>query len=63
MIAEHLGPEKVAVYEPTMVVEESYLQAAYDAVGELYGSVEGYVRDGLGVRSETLDALRARLLV
>ena len=32
-----------------MVVEESYLQTAYDAVDELYGSVDGYLRDGLGL--------------
>ena len=25
LIGEHLGPDKVAVYEPTMIVEESYL--------------------------------------
>ncbi|WP_051549284.1 tyrosine-protein phosphatase [Nocardioides sp. URHA0032] len=62
LIAEHLGPDKVAVYEPTMIVEPGYLQAAYDAVEADYGSVEGYLRDGLGLDQSLLDALRARLI-
>jgi protein-tyrosine phosphatase len=63
LIGEHLGPEKVAVYEPTMVVEPAYLQAAYDAVEADYGSVEGYLRDGLGLDELLLAKLRARLVV
>jgi protein-tyrosine phosphatase len=62
MIAEHLGQEKVEVYEPTMVVHESYLQAAYDRVEERYGSVDGYLREGLGLDDDVLGALRARLI-
>jgi protein-tyrosine phosphatase len=62
LIAEHLGAEKAAVYEPAMVVEESYLQTAYDAATELYGSVDGYLTDGLGLGSEILERLRARLV-
>ena len=62
LVAEHLGPEKVAVYEPTMVVEQGYLQAAYDAVDADHGSVEGYLRDGLGLDDDLLDELRARLV-
>ena len=61
LIAEHLGPDKVAVYEPTMVVAPEYLQAAYDAVEADYGSVEGYLRDGLGLSDELLGHLRERL--
>jgi protein-tyrosine phosphatase len=62
LIAEHLGGDKVAVYEPAMVVDESYLAAAYDAVAELYGSTEGYLVDGLGLTSDVVDGLRVRLL-
>lgn len=61
LIGEHLGPEKVAVYEPTMVVEEEYLRAAYDAVEADYGSIDGYLRDGLGLGDDVIDALRIRL--
>jgi len=62
LIGEHLGADKVAVYEPTMVVEESYLQTAYDAVDELYGSVDGYLRNGLGLDDEIVTRLRSRLV-
>jgi protein-tyrosine phosphatase len=61
MVAEHLGPEKVPVYEAVMVVEESYLQTAYDAVTELYGDLDGYLRDGLGLGDDVLAAVRRRL--
>jgi protein-tyrosine phosphatase len=44
-----------------MVVTPEYLRAAYDAVEADYGSVEGYLRDGLGLDEATLAALRARL--
>lgn len=61
MVAEHLGEEKVAVYEPTMVVDRAYLQAAYDKVDEHHGSVEAYLREGLGLDDDILGALRRRL--
>ncbi|HEU5037596.1 MAG TPA: tyrosine-protein phosphatase [Nocardioides sp.] len=62
LVGEHLGPEKVAVYEPTMVVEPGYLRAAYDAVAADYGSVDGYLRDGLGLDESLLAQLRDRLV-
>ncbi|MFD3328892.1 tyrosine-protein phosphatase [Streptomyces sp. NPDC058701] len=40
----------------------SYLEAALDEVATRYGSVEKYVREGLGVPDETVGALRARLV-
>jgi protein-tyrosine phosphatase len=61
LIAEHLGDDKLSVYEPTMLVEESYLQTAYDAVDEVYGSVDGYLRDGLGLDAVVIERLRERL--
>jgi protein-tyrosine phosphatase len=62
LIGEHLGAEKVAVYEPTMLVEPGFLQTAYDSVAELYGSVEGYLRDGLGLDDDLVARLRSRLV-
>ncbi|MDF1604321.1 tyrosine-protein phosphatase [Nocardioides sp. YIM 152315] len=61
LIAEHLGPEKVAVYEPTMVVEAAYLETAYAAVAADHGSVSAYLRDGLGLSEELLGRLGERL--
>ncbi|OKK19306.1 protein tyrosine phosphatase [Streptomyces sp. CB00455] len=40
----------------------SYLRAALDEVATRYGSMEKYVREGLGVPDETVGALRARLV-
>lgn len=43
-------------------VYPSYLEAALDEVNTRYGSMEKYVREGLGVSDETVEALRARLV-
>jgi protein-tyrosine phosphatase len=44
-------------------VELSWLRAAFDEVDHLYGSVDAYVRQGLGLDEATITALRTRLLV
>jgi protein-tyrosine phosphatase len=61
LVREHLGEEKVPVYEMAMVVREDYLREAYDAAAAAYGSVEGYLRDGLGLTEGELERLRSRL--
>lgn len=61
MVREHLGEDKVEVYERVMVADEEYLRAGYDAVAAAYGDRAGYVRDGLGLDAGTLARLRARL--
>jgi protein-tyrosine phosphatase len=57
-IAEQLGPDQVSVFEPTLVVDVSYLWAAYDAIERRYGDRTHYLRDGLGLDTDVLDALR-----
>ncbi|WP_433565054.1 tyrosine-protein phosphatase [Nocardia sp. CA-151230] len=44
-------------------VQLSWLEAAFNEVDRLYGSVDQYVRQGLGLDQATIDALRAKLLV
>jgi protein-tyrosine phosphatase len=44
-------------------VELSWLRAAFNEVDHLYGSVEAYARQGLGLDDTTINALRTRLLV
>jgi len=61
LVAEHLGADKVDVYERVMVADADYLQTAYDTAQASYGGVDGYLRDGLGLDDATLDRLRARL--
>jgi protein-tyrosine phosphatase len=62
-IEKHGGPDLVAVYEPTLVVDVEYLDAAWAAVEELYGDRSAYLRDGLGLDDATLARLRDLLRV
>ena len=61
LVREHLGEDKVEVFEVAMLVSEDFLQEAYDAVAEHYGDLDGYVRSGLGLDEDTLARLRGRL--
>ena len=45
-----------------MVADERYLTAAFSAVTADFGSLGGYLDEGLGLTYTTLDALRARLV-
>jgi len=47
---------------PVLGVDRTYLGTAIDLAVNRYGSIEGYMRDGLGLDEDVLDALRARLL-
>ena len=62
LVREHLGEDKVEVYERVMVADEQYLDVAYSTVAERYGSLEAYLGAGLGLGDATLDALRVRLV-
>ena len=46
-----------------MVVEEAYLLTGYDAVAATYGTVDGYLRDGLGLDDQSSGTAPFRLLV
>lgn len=45
-----------------MVADGRYLEAAYAAVAEEFGSIDGYLRDGLELGAATLARLRDRML-
>jgi len=62
MVREHLGADKVEVYEPVLVADERYLSAAFEAVEADFGSLTGYLGSGLGLSHPALDAMRARLV-
>ena len=55
LVREHLGADKVDVYERVMVADEAYLRAGYHAVTATYGDRLGYLRDGLGLDDATVD--------
>ncbi len=61
LVAEHLGPDRVATFEPAMVADSSYLAAAYAQADESFGSLDGYLRDGLGLDDDAATAVRNRL--
>ncbi len=61
LVREHLGADKVDVYERVMVADEEYLHAGYDAAVAAYGSREGYLRIGLGLDDADLVRLRDRV--
>ncbi|HET9421859.1 MAG TPA: tyrosine-protein phosphatase [Nocardioides sp.] len=63
MVREHLGDDKVEVYERVMVADERYLAAALEAIRSDFGTLAGYLGAGLGLTDATLDALRMRLVV
>ncbi|PTR28921.1 protein-tyrosine phosphatase [Rhodococcus sp. OK519] len=68
-----LGVPKGAVYQDFLAstthlgrddaVEKSWLDSAFARVDRLYGGIDNYARKGLGIDQQTIDTLRARLLV
>ncbi|GAB2774253.1 tyrosine-protein phosphatase [Nocardioides salsibiostraticola] len=61
LVEEHLGADKVDVYERVMVADGDYLNAAYHAVKVEYGDLDGYLTRGLQLREDQLSSLRGRL--
>ncbi|MDE3722655.1 MULTISPECIES: tyrosine-protein phosphatase [Nocardiopsis] len=61
MLSEHSGLtwEEVA---PMARVRAEYLETAFTHVDEVYGSFDGYVSDGLGLSSATVESLRERMI-
>ncbi|WP_448695084.1 tyrosine-protein phosphatase [Pseudomonas moraviensis] len=57
-----LPPSMAAVYEPLLGVQASYLQAGLDQVAAEYGSMDNYLKQGLGLSQETIYVLRAKLV-
>jgi len=54
-----LGAEQI---RPLFEVRPEYLEAAYAAIEKHYGSMDAFLRDGVGLSDEQKQALRARLL-
>jgi protein-tyrosine phosphatase len=48
---------------PVIGVQREYLDAAREAMEAKYTSIEGYFTDGLGLSADTIDTLRADLVV
>lgn len=50
------------IYAPLLGVEASYLQAGLDEVSAKYGSMDNYLKQGLGLSQETLYVLRGKMV-
>jgi protein-tyrosine phosphatase len=61
LVREHLGEDKVPVYDVAMLTREDFLHEAYAAADAAYGSLEGYLGEGLGLSDDELGRLRSRL--
>ncbi|MFG2337815.1 tyrosine-protein phosphatase [Streptomyces yangpuensis] len=61
--AEAFSPEVMELLAPLFDARAEYLIAAFDTIDEVWGGVELYLAEGLGLEPETLDRLRDRLLV
>jgi protein-tyrosine phosphatase len=61
LVREHMSADMVPVYERVLVADAGYLAAAYDAVAASFGTLDGYLTDGLGLSEELLLGLRRRL--
>lgn len=68
MAAEYASRKKARgtlaadIYLAEARVDASYLQAGLKAARSRYGSVEGYLLDGVGLSAKTMEQLRAKLV-
>ncbi|RON69689.1 tyrosine-protein phosphatase [Pseudomonas fluorescens] len=51
-----------SIYAPLLGVQASYLQAGLDEVTAQYGSMDNYLKQGLGLSQETIYVLRGKLV-
>lgn len=57
-----VGAERTEWYTPMMGVERSYLEAGFAALDAEYGTLDGYLTDGLGLSVDTVAKLRGKLV-
>ena len=62
MLAALKGKIDPSLIRPLMEVRAEYLQAGFDAAEKDYGSMDGYIRNGIGLSDATIQALRAEFL-
>ncbi|MEN0107194.1 MAG: tyrosine-protein phosphatase [Pseudomonas sp.] len=58
----HMPASMAAIYAPLLGVQASYLQAGLDEVTAQYGSMDNYLKEGLGLSQETIYVLRAKMV-
>lgn len=58
----HMPASYAAIYAPLLGVQASFLQAGLDEVIAQYGSMDNYLKEGLGLSQETLYVLRGKMV-
>ena len=58
-----LGADNVSALEPAFHCDIDYLTVAFHEARSMFGSVNGYLTDGLGLEANAIAALRDRLVV
>ena len=48
--------------EPALGVDASYLEAGLAQIASDYGTVDGYLTEGLGLTADTIALLKAKLV-
>ncbi len=63
-LVEEYGLDEAATKDLLAIamVQLDYFRLAIDSMKQEYGSVDGYLRDGLGLSDEDLQALRDKFL-
>ncbi|WP_305094950.1 tyrosine-protein phosphatase [Prescottella sp. R16] len=62
-LATRYGQERADIFAPMIGVDASYLQASFDEVETEYGTIDNYLRDGLGLSDLTLAKLKLALVL
>jgi protein tyrosine/serine phosphatase len=57
-----MPPAMAAIYAPMIGVDASYLQAGLDQVTAQYGTMDNYLKQGLGLSQETIYVLRGKMV-
>ncbi|MGE8150226.1 tyrosine-protein phosphatase [Pseudomonas vancouverensis] len=57
-----MPPSMAAIYAPLIGVDASYLQAGLDEVTAQYGTMDNYLKQGLGLSQETIYVLRGKMV-
>jgi len=57
-----MPPAMAAIYAPMLGVEASFLQASLDQVTAQFGSMDNYLKQGLGLSQETIYVLRGKMV-
>jgi protein tyrosine/serine phosphatase len=57
-----MPPSMAAIYTPLIGVKADYLQAGLDEVTAQYGTMDNYLKQGLGLSQETIYVLRGKMV-